>query len=85
MLSNFRVAVLVVRYDDVARIGGGDACFAVVLSRQIALPVFFVLPNVLNAKRVTVVHQQRFAFKTNRIQLSEISFNNRIISLTSLT
>lgn len=61
MLPNLRVAVLVVRHDDVAGVGGRDPRLAVVLARQVALPVLLVLADVLDAKRVAVVHQQRFA------------------------
>lgn len=61
VLPDLRVAVLVVRDDNVAGVRGGDARLAVVLPRQVALPVLFVLPDVLDAERVAVVHEQRLA------------------------
>lgn len=61
MLPNLRVAVFVVGHDDVAGVGRRDPGLAVVLARQIALPVLFVLPDVLDAEGVTVVHQQGLA------------------------
>lgn len=61
VLADLRVAVLVVGNDDLAGLGGGDARLAVELARQIALPVLFVLADVLDAERVAIVHQQRLA------------------------
>lgn len=66
VLSNLGVAVLVVGDDDVAGVGCGDASLAVVLARQVALPVLLVLSYVLNAERVAVVHQQRLALNRDR-------------------
>lgn len=66
VLSDLGMAVLVVGHDDIARISRRHARFAVVLSRQITLPVLFILANVLNAERVSVVNQQRLALKTNK-------------------
>lgn len=61
MLPDLGVAVLVVRHDDIAGIGRGDPGLAVVLARQVALPVLLVLADVLDAERVPIVHQQRLA------------------------
>lgn len=61
VLSNLSVAVLVVGHDDVTGVCGCDTRFAIKLSRQIALPVFLVLPDVLNSERKTIVHQQWLA------------------------
>lgn len=55
------MAVFVVGHDDVAGVRRGDARLAVVLARQVALPVLFVLADVLDAEGVAVVHQQRLA------------------------
>lgn len=63
MLSNFSVAMLVVGDDNVTCISRRHSRFAIVLSRQIALPVFFVLANILNAERVSIMNQQWFALK----------------------
>lgn len=66
VLANLRVAVLVVRDDDIAGVGGGDARLAVVLPRQIALPVALVLSHILDAKREAIVNEQRFACKCRK-------------------
>lgn len=50
MLADFCVAVLVVGDDNFAGICRCDASFAIVLSREIALPVLFVFADVLNAE-----------------------------------
>lgn len=63
MLSNLGVTMFIVRDDDIARISCRHTCLAVVLSREIALPVFFVLSDVLDAKRKAVVYEKRFSFK----------------------
>jgi type IV secretory pathway TrbD component len=64
VLANFGVAVLVIGDDDFTGIGRCHPRFAVVLSREIALPVLFILPNVLDAERITIVNQQRFSCKS---------------------
>lgn len=61
MLSDLCVTMLVVGHNYVARLRGGDTCFAVVLSRQVALPILLVLANVLDAEREPVVDEQRLA------------------------
>lgn len=59
VLPYFGVAMLVVGNNDFARVGRGDACLAIELSRQIALPIFLILAYVLDAERVSVMHQER--------------------------
>ena len=55
VLADFRVAVFVVGDDDLPLVGGRHASLAIIFSRQITLPVFFVLANVLDAEWVAVV------------------------------
>lgn len=50
VLSDLSVAMFVVGYDDVTCISCRHSCLAVVFTRQIALPVFFVFANILNAE-----------------------------------
>lgn len=61
MLADFGVTMLVVGDNDLAVLGGRHSGLAVELTRQIALPVLLILAHVLNAERVSVVDQQRFA------------------------
>lgn len=59
VLSDLRVAMLVVGHDYVARLGRRNTSLAIELSRQVALPVLLVLAHVLNAERVAVMDKQR--------------------------
>lgn len=78
MLPDFGVTVFVVRDDDLAGFGRCDARLAVELARKIALPVLFVLAYVLDAKRVAVVHQQRFsALAEHKLQFALCPFLTR--------
>lgn len=61
VLSDLRVAVLIIGYNNVSSLSCGHACLAVELSREIALPVLFVLADVLNAKGESVMDEQRLA------------------------
>lgn len=56
MLSYLCMAMLIICNNDFTSISGCDACFTIELSRQIALPIFFILANILDAKRMTIVH-----------------------------
>lgn len=64
MLTYLGMAVFVVGNYNLARIRCGNPCLAIKFTRQIALPVFLILANVLNAERMTIVDQQRFATLT---------------------
>lgn len=57
MLPYFGVAMFIIRNDDLARIGRGDARFAIELPRQIALPIFLIFPYVLDAEWESIMHQ----------------------------
>lgn len=63
VLSNFCVAMLIVRHDDFAAVSRCNSSLAIELSRKIALPIFLVLANVLNAEREAVVNEEWFAFE----------------------
>lgn len=47
VLTNFSVTMVVVGHDDITSVSGCDTRFAVELSRQIALPIFFIFTDVL--------------------------------------